>query len=1024
MTCSSCVETLLHVLEPARVTLAHGGLACTWQSADSAIDQASDVGFEALATNAVFLSINGVTCSSCTDSLESVLLATPGVVAAVVHVSGAAIVVGSATLETLVDECGDIGYDALNMHGSHWREAQSLMEEVFTSVADGANAMPSITTTTTTMEEVSVAPVGAGEFMFSVSGMRCAACVSKIEKAVTKVHGVRTASVNLMSKMVRVTAEADFNDAEAIVQSIASVGYEASVVDSSNSTLLLRLESADFVESEIIAAIESQLDGIVSASFAAPLDLAIVYISSAAMRPRAAVVFLRENFDIDSRCVGQFEKMTQALNSDAEIAFYLRTFLFCLVFFVPAMFFGMVAEWIGPLHASLMTPFLHGLSATDLIMFALATPVQWWLGWRFHAAAIRAAQSWNLTMDSLVSLGTTAAYGYSVIAMAAMLVNPDFQSQLFFEASISLITFITMGRYLEARAKRSTSSAIQKLLELRTSTCCVVQLDQEGAVVDEQLIDSNLIEKGDLLRVLPGEKIPTDGLIVRGRTHVDESMLTGESMAVRKESGDSVIGSTVNQDGLIFVRAEYIGQETALAQIVTLVQNAQGSKPPIQKVADQISAVFVPIVFGLSLVTFIVWMSLTGSGVVAVASPFLFSFQMGIAVLVIACPCGMGLAVPTAVMVGSGNGAKHGVLIKSANVLEKARSVDCVLFDKTGTLTLGKPTVQIHVGSDRMLWLAASAESGSEHPLAKAILLAYKNESASLSSPVEFNSVPGAGLECHLSSGEDVLVGNERLMHMHDIVIPESILSQALASSNLGRTVVYVAEGSHFCGFFGIADPLRPEALAVVQYLQRSGIETWMVTGDNSMTANAIARQCGITQVFSQVLPSGKQETVQQLQESKIVCFVGDGVNDSPALSQSDVGIAIGGGTDVAVESADMVLMRNDLRDVIVALKVASSTFSRIRVNFFWAFMYNCLGIPLAAGVLYPINSALVVPPAVAGLAMALSSVTVVLSSLALKLWKPPVIDLVDQPQSPMSDLDTNSVSEDNEMSEFSSLLK
>jgi Cu+-exporting ATPase len=792
---------------------------------------------------------------------------------------------------------------------------------------------------------------------------------------------------------------------------------------------VLKLEPP-FEESAVLG-VASRQPGVVSVrAEAGESEVVVVYDSSAAMRPRNLCKALHDELGVDSRPVSPFERMGTILSSGSEISYYGRTFALSVLFFVPTAVVGMILMDLLHVHA-VMAPLYRGVSRADFVLFVLATPVQFWLGWRFHVGAWSALRHWSLTMDSLVSLGTMVAYCYSVATLIVKTVSGEsmVMAPVFFEAAVSLITFINMGRFLESYAKRSTSSAIQKLIGMRATTCCLVTMSGDE-VAAEEWIDASLIQRGDWLRVKPGEKMPTDGVMVQGHTSVDESMLTGESMPVSKNVGDSVIGGTVNQQGMVLMRAEYVGQETALAQIVALVQQAQSTKPPIQKVADRISSFFVPAVVALSVLTFIVWIALTAPENPTVKldegmSALFFSVQMAISVLVIACPCGMGLAVPTAVMVGTGNAAKHGVLIKGAHVLEKARRVDAVLFDKTGTLTLGKPKVQATSSYNvtRMLWLAASAESGSEHPLAWAVLEAHRalpdSSREPLVSPLEFRAVPGEGLECTLTTKQRVRIGNLRLMRRLSVEVPAELLVEARVHASQGCTVVYVAEENALVGLVAIADQLRPEAAAVVQYLKSNGIQTWMVTGDNETTALAVAQKCGIEEVFAQVLPSEKQSKVQELQRlGRVVCFVGDGVNDSPALTQSDVAVAVGAGTDVAIESADMVLMKNDLRDVAVALAVASSTYNRILLNFFWAFLYNVIGIPLAAGVLYPLIKPVVVPPAIAGLAMALSSVTVVLSSLTLRLWRPPVIALAGGAEAPSHDFDDSSQTTDAEVDE------
>lgn len=837
--------------------------------------------------------------------------------------------------------------------------------------------------------------VVADEASFAVQGMRCAGCITKIENALVAVPNVEAASCNLLSKTVRIKLR-EPTAVDVLQTAIRSVGYEAAPLES-QTALVLRIVSGGPLSDDIAARMEKELAGIVAVKSKGPehTELTVHYVSPELARPRQAVQWLRESYQIEMRVVSPFERMSAVMDDGSEIRYYGRTFVWCLLFWVPTMLFGMVFMYIEAIEAALMTRVVGTLSVSHIVLWGLATPVQFYLGSRFHTGCFQAAMHKSMTMDTLVSLGTFAAYIYSVIAVGLMMFSSNWKSEVFFEASVSLITFIVMGKFLEAKAKSGTSSAVKALLALQASECTLVDW-VDGQVVREELIDSGLIQRGDVLRVKPGESIPTDAVVVFGKSSCNESMLTGESMPVSKTVGDTVLGGTVNQQGMLLVRAECVGHEGALAKIIGLVQEAQESKPPIQALADRISAVFVPVVVVLSLVTLGGWL-LYGAA-------FIDAFRMAIAVMVIACPCGMGLAVPTAVMVGTGNGARHGVLVKGASVMERARKVTAVLFDKTGTLTVGAPSVVDTLvmepfEQERFLLLANAVEQGSEHPLAVAILehILLKLSPEALARRVSaLNTEPlaGEGLQSEVQLSdvrETVCVGNELMMRKR--VSGGGSWDPRLSDwqtqhADLGHTVVFLGVlNVGVVGCFAIADTLRPEAAAVVAYLQQTGVRTYMVTGDNQRTANAIAAQCGIDRVIAQVLPSEKLSCVTNLQrEGQVVCFVGDGVNDSPALTAAEVGIAIGAGTDVAIEAADVVLMRDDLRGVLVALAVASSTYRRIRLNFGWAFVYNCVGVPLAAFGL--------VPPVVAGLAMALSSVSVVVSSLLLKLWKPPTLPI------------------------------
>jgi Cu+-exporting ATPase len=590
--------------------------------------------------------------------------------------------------------------------------------------------------------------------------------------------------------------------------------------------------------------------------------------------------------------------------------------------------------------------------------------------------------------------------------------NPEFETHNrdFFETSIFLITFVLLGRYLENKAKGKTSEAITKLLSLRSKVAILLHCTDNHQIVSEQEISIDLVEKGDILKIVPGASIPTDGEVVFGETTVEEALLSGENMPKVKRVGDKVVGGTINQTGLIHIVATKVGNETTLAQIIKLVEEAHATKSSIQALADRIAGVFVPVVIGLSLVTFLAWLTAYLSGNVppqwipAGTNGPVFAMLFGISVLVIACPCALGLATPTAVMVGTGIAAKHAILIKSAESLEKAHKINAVVFDKTGTLTIGKPTVSDYVifrdkinfhplvSEDEFFYFVGSAESACQHPIAKAIVTYVKEKydnKLALASPQNFAFLPGLGIQCSID-GKEILVGNRKLLSERNLQLDNSVDEKLVEFESAGKTTAIVALNKNVVGIVAIADSLRPEAIEVIRRLKAMHIDVWMVTGDNRKTATTVASQLGVSNVFSEVLPQFKRDKVRELQKNGyIVAMVGDGINDSPALAQADIGIAIGAGTDIAIEAAHVVLMRSDLKDVIVAIDISRKTYSRIRSNFVWAFVYNILGIPIAAGVFYPLIP-VALPPWIAGAAMALSSVSVVLSSLALTRYRPP----------------------------------
>ncbi len=599
------------------------------------------------------------------------------------------------------------------------------------------------------------------------------------------------------------------------------------------------------------------------------------------------------------------------------------------------------------------------------LQLVLATVVQFTVGMRFYRGAVKALRARSANMDVLVALGTSAAYGYSLYAVLTGATH-----QLYFEASVIILTLILLGKLLEARAKGQTSAAIQKLMRLQAKTARVIR---DGQEVDVPLED---VRVGDLVVVRPGEKIPVDGVIVEGSTTVDESMLTGESLPVPKGVGDEVIGATLNKHGAFTFRATKVGKDTALAQIIKLVEEAQGSKAPIQRLADKISGVFVPIVIGIAGLTF---------AVTAVTSGVAPALVSAVAVLVIACPCALGLATPTAVMVGTGKGAETGILIKGAEHLENAHRITTVVLDKTGTITKGEPEVTDVVASgavaeDELLRLAASAERGSEHPLGEAIVKAAKEKGMTLAEPSRFHAIPGHGIEAEVE-GHTLLVGNAKLMRERSVDISALRAAQEALEAQ-GKTAMLVAIDGAAVGLLAVADTVKPTSAEAVRRLRAMGIDVIMMTGDNRRTAEAIAREVGIDQVMAEVLPEDKAAMVEKLKgEGKVVAMVGDGINDAPALAAADVGIAIGTGTDVAIEAANITLMRGDLMGIVNAIRLSKATMRKIRQNLFWAFAYNVVLIPVAAlGLLTPI---------LAGAAMAASSVSVVTNALLLRRWKP-----------------------------------
>ena len=664
-----------------------------------------------------------------------------------------------------------------------------------------------------------------------------------------------------------------------------------------------------------------------------------------------------------------------------EIQRVRNRFIFAAVLGVAIMVLG-----FGPFFAG--KPYL---------LWALATPVQFWAGWRFYRGMWGALKHRAADMNTLIAIGTSAAYLYSLIAVLfpGLFTAGGLEPHLYFDTSAMIIALILLGRFLEARARGQTSEAIRKLIGLQPKTALIVRNGEEREIPVEE------VQVGDFIMVRPGERVPVDGIVREGHSSVDESMITGESIPIEKKPGDEVIGATINKTGSFQFEATKVGKDTTLAQIIRLVEEAQGSKAPIQRLADVVASYFVPIVIGIAVITFIIWYFL---GPVPTLT---FAFLNFIAVLIIACPCALGLATPTAIMVGTGKGAEHGILIRSAEALERANRISTVLLDKTGTLTVGEPRVTDVIAvppfsKDDILQLAASAERGSEHPLGEAIVKAASEKKLKLFPASDFNAIPGHGIEA-TANGKSLLLGNLKLFKDRDLALngPEAEAEQRWTE---GKTVMFLGINNQAAGIIALADTLKPNAKEALEALHRMGTETVMLTGDNRRTAEAIAREANIDRVLAEVLPENKAQEVSKLQaEGKVVAMVGDGINDAPALAQADIGVAIGTGSDVAMETGDVTLVSGDLMGIATAISLSKRTMRTIRQNLFWAFAYNTALIPIAAGVLYLAFGQTGVPtglnfilgnygflnPILAAAAMAASSITVVSNSLRLKRFKP-----------------------------------
>lgn len=630
-------------------------------------------------------------------------------------------------------------------------------------------------------------------------------------------------------------------------------------------------------------------------------------------------------------------------------------------------------------------PFLMVSQSTIfLILFLLTTPVQFWGGWQFFKAAYIAAKHRTTDMNTLIAMGTSAAYFYSVAATfsPSFFTKGGFKVEVYYDTAAVIVTLILLGRLLELKARGKTTEAIKRLMGLRPKTARVIRGGEEMDIPIED------VKRGDLILVRPGEKIPVDGIIKEGSSFVDESMLTGESMPVEKNVGDEIIGATINKTGAFKFEATKVGKDTTLAQIIRLVQDAQGSKAPIERLADKVSGVFVPIVIAIAIATFVIWYFLGPQPKLTYA---LLNF---VAVLIIACPCALGLATPTAIMVGTGKGAESGVLIKGGEALETAHRINSVIFDKTGTLTNGKPAVTDIVANqgyteDDALSFAASLEKNSEHPLAEAIINKAREENIEIKEAAEFNAVAGQGVKAKVD-GKSALLGNRKFMKDNNVAL-ENLEAKSEEFSKEGKTPIFLAVEGRAVGVVAVADTLKENSREAVGALHKMGLEVIMITGDNRRTAEAIAKRINIDRVSAEVLPKDKADEIKRLQsEGKKVAFVGDGINDAPALAQADIGIAIGSGTDVAMEASDITLIKDDLRGVITAIQLSKDTMRTIKQNLFWAFLYNVVGIPIAAGILYPFFRILL-SPIIASFAMAFSSVSVVTNSLRLRNFHPKI---------------------------------
>ncbi|KAK7307851.1 hypothetical protein VNO77_41272 [Canavalia gladiata] len=926
----------------------------------------------------VVFSVFGMTCSACAGSVEKAIKRLPGIQQALVDV--------------LNDRAQVLYYPSM-VNEERIREA---IEDA------GFEAKPMEEDPNDTSIQIC---------RIHIKGMTCTSCSSTVESALQTLRGVHKARVALATEEAEVGYDPKIVSHTQLMETIQHTGFEAVLISTGEHISKIELKIDGIKNEQSMDIIEQSLHtlpGVETIDIYPDINKIAITYKPYMTGPRTFIEV------IESTGSGCFKAVIfpndggREAHRQEEINQYFKLFIWSLTFTIPVFLTSMVLMYIPGVKRVLDVKVVNMLKLGLLLRWEFATPVQFIIGRRFYVGAYKALRKGSANMDVLIALGTNAAYFYSVYVVERAAFSRNFKGNDFFETSSMLISFILLGKYLEVLAKGKTSQAIAKLMDLTPETATLLTQDDEGNVVGEQQIDSRLIQKNDVIKIVPGAKVASDGFVIWGQSHINESMITGEARPVSKRKGDLVIGGTVNENGVLHVKVTRVGSESALSQIVRLVESAQMAKAPVQKLADHISKYFVPLVnlvIVLSLSTWLAWF-LAGtlhaypkSWIPSSMNSFELALQFGISVMVIACPCALGLATPTAVMVGTGVGATQGVLIKGGQALESAHKVNCIVFDKTGTLTVGKPVVVTTKLFKRMSLkdfyeFAAAAEVNSEHPIAKAIVehakkIIQDEQNHPWPEAQDFVSISGHGVKA-IVRNKEVMVGNKKLMLDHNISIladAEEILSEA---ESLAQTGILVSLNGEVAGVLAVSDPLKPGAKEVISILNSMKIRSIMVTGDNWGTANSIARQAGIETVMAEAQPEVKATKIKELQSCGYsVAMVGDGINDSPALVAADVGMAIGAGTDIAIEAADIVLMKSNLEDIIIAIDLANKTFTRIRLNYIWALGYNLLAIPIAAGILYP-TTRFRLPPWIAGAAMAASSVSVVCSSLLLKNYKRP----------------------------------
>uniref|UniRef100_A0A7N9AP58 Copper-transporting ATPase 2 n=1 Tax=Mastacembelus armatus TaxID=205130 RepID=A0A7N9AP58_9TELE len=1007
--------------------------------------------------------IVGMTCNSCVQSIEGRMSQMTGVQSIAVSLKEKR---GTITFDSSLTEAEqlriaieDMGFDAIQNHdkpspgGSRPSDPSALQSSSKAGVSSVTGSHP----TSTNSPESKVQ-----KCFICIKGMTCASCVANIERNLLKHKGVISVLVSLMAGKAEVTYDSEVIDGAAVTQLIEDLGFGARLIEDNVVSLgKLDLTITGMTCASCVHNIESKLTttkGIVSASVALATKKAQIQFDPEVLGARD-IIRLIQSLGFEASLVKAGFKNN--LDHTEEIKQWKKSFLLSLVFGLPVMglmIYMMVMDSQHKEHGSSMPEeqnLLPGLSLLNLAFFLLCTPVQIFGGRYFYIQAYRSLKHRTANMDVLIVLATSIAYIYSCVVLIVAMAERANQSPVtFFDTPPMLFVFIALGRWLEHIAKSKTSAALAKLMSLQATDATVVTLGPNHSIISEEQVAVELVQRGDIVKIVPGGKFPVDGKVIEGSSMADESLITGEPMPVSKKVGSLVISGSINAHGALLVEATHVGADTTLSQIVRLVEEAQTSKAPIQQFADRLSGYFVPFIVIISLLTLVAWLVIGFVDFDIVKKNFpgynqnismaevivRFAFQTTITVLSIACPCSLGLATPTAVMVGTGVGAQNGILIKGGEPLEMAHKIKVVMFDKTGTITNGVPRVirvlvlweMARMPLRKILAVVGTAEASSEHPLGMAVAKHCKEELGCnvLGYCQDFQAVPGCGISCRVSNVEhllqqqseecvllpgattdesslfqfpddsslfySVLIGNREWMRRNGHHIGADVDGAMSSHEAKGQTAILVAIDGVLCAMLAIADTVKGESALAVHTLNSMGIEVVMITGDNRRTAKAIAAQVGIRKVFAEVLPSHKVAKVQELQDQGLrVAMVGDGVNDSPALAQADVGIAIGTGTDVAIEAADVVLIRNDLLDVVASIELSKKTVRRIRINFIFALIYNLLGIPVAAGVFMPVG--LVIQPWMGSAAMAASSVSVVLSSLLLRMYKKPSVGLYEE---------------------------